>query len=84
MAGRHRRHGDGQPIRPIDTKRWHGLERSAPDGLGLTVPELAAFLAAAQAEAARAGASLDTTEPVVMINGNGGVRHIWVQIRPRR
>jgi hypothetical protein len=67
-----------------ETLRWRGV-LAEDDGDGLTIAELRAFLADAEALAGVLGVDVDQARPLVAnTRANGAIRHIWVGVARRR
>lgn len=66
-----------------DTIRWRGV-MSEDRGDGLDITDLRRFLGDAEELAHDLGTWAGIAVPLVLLNGNGTIRHIWVGVQRRR
>jgi hypothetical protein len=66
-----------------DTLRWRGVLAEDRTGAGLTIADLRAFIADADALAAILGVDVDQARPLVADYGGGAIRHLWVGVSRR-
>jgi len=67
-----------------DTIRWRGVVARNKDHSGLTIADLRAFLAETDAVAARFGISSGEVVPLVALNRDDTIRHIWAGVVRKR
>lgn len=65
-----------------DTLRWRGVMGERQDGM--SVADLRAWLADADALAAREGVSAGDAKPELALNKDATIRRIWVGVARRR
>lgn len=70
-------------MRTGDTIRWRGV-LAEDDGHGLTIADLRAFIADADALAHQLGVSAGDAIPLVATRRDGSIRHIWAGVTRRR
>jgi hypothetical protein len=67
-----------------DTIRWRGVLAEDDGKSGLTIADLRAFLADADALAGLLGTCAGDAVPLVAVHRDGAIRHIWVGVARRR